>query len=720
MGSFRLLLLFFPAFSVAESLTDEGRDGMRPVVARDLLRIRTLGNPVADPEGSWVVLVERSLDTEKDRNQTRLLRWDLTHEAPVVLTHGPKDSNPAFSEDGRYLAFLGDRGEGVQVQLLPLAGGEPRALTHLAHGVSQFRWQKDGLGLFVVASFTEDRIETWSEEVVPSDPFVRFNRDVRVIERMFYKLDDKGYLGDRRAAVLQVDLETEGVRLLMGGPYDHALASPVPGRAAQQLVLTHRGKDPDREKPVRDVYRVDGVTGSFERVTDAGLGIEEALMTADGTLYVLGSHPDAHGYTNQHLYRLDPDGRGYLDLTAGLVGSAGDASVGDVPIPAQDALFLGPDGEPQCLWSERGEVGVATFGKGPGVRRITTGHRAVLGMAPLSGGRRVLAVTDPVTPSAVTVETSDGEEVARYDPNDGLNLAFSGVTLEPSPAPGDAWYMAPVAGRADPARDLGHGAEAGGDPLPAGSVPVVLEIHGGPAGMYGYRFHFEMQLLAAQGYAVVYGNPRGSTGYSDAFAQVIEADWGHYDYEDVMAFLDASLASHPELDGARMGVIGGSYGGFMVNWIVSHTSRFRAAVSGRSVVNRMSAMGTSDLGYLRIPQFGSPWWLAPAPYLHQSPLMWAENIETPLLLENQENDMRCPIEQAEQLYMALKVRSKTVRFVRYGGEFHGMSRTGRPWHRIHRLLEITTWFARYLGGAKVGGDEPRRAATPGSTGVPGV
>lgn len=676
---------------------------MRRVVARDLLRIRTLGNPVAYPDGHAVVVVERTLDTEKDRNQTRLLRWDPTSgQAPSVLTHGPKDSSPAFSPDGRFLAFLGDRGEGTQVQLLPLDGGESHPLTHLAHGVSAFCWQEDGLGMFVIASLKEDRIEVWAEETVPDDPFVRFNRDVRTIDRMFYKLDDKGYLGDRRTAVLQVDLATESVRLLMGGPYDHALAGRVLGRPASQLVVANRGSDPDRERPVRDLYRVDGPTGTFERITDLGMGIDTAVVTQDGTLYVAGSHPDAHGYTNEHLYRVSPDGHTCENLTDTIDGTIGDATAADVPIPGQDSLWVGPDGAPQALWSAHGEVQVATFGQAPGLRRDTSGQRAVVGIAHLSDGRRVLAVTDPVTPSLLVAEDAQGRELARYNPNDGLDLFFAPVVAQEANAPGDAWYMAPARSSDEDALP---------PDAPPGTVPLILEIHGGPAGMYGYRFHFEMQLLAAQGYGVVFGNPRGSTGYSDAFAKVIEADWGHLDYEDVMAFVDAALASHPELDAQHMGVIGGSYGGFMVNWIVSHTQRFAAAVSGRSVVNRMSAMGTSDVGYLRVAQFGKTWWLDPSPYLHQSPLMWAENIETPLLLENQENDMRCPIEQAEQLYMALKVRGKTVRFVRYGGEFHGMSRTGRPWHRIHRLLEITAWFSRYLETSS----EPKPPVAPDTT-----
>jgi dipeptidyl aminopeptidase/acylaminoacyl peptidase len=177
------------------------------------------------------------------------------------------------------------------------------------------------------------------------------------------------------------------------------------------------------------------------------------------------------------------------------------------------------------------------------------------------------------------------------------------------------------------------------------------------------------------------------------------ADWGNYDYKDCMAAIETAVAKYDYIDGDRLGIAGGSYGGFMVNWVVTHTDRFKAGVSGRSVVNRWSAMGTSDTGYNRIGQFATEnWWEVKnmAPYLKQSPLVHASNVHTPLLLENQEGDLRCPPEQAEQFYAALKYQGKTAKFIRYPGEFHGMSRTGKPWHRLHRLNATVEWFDEYL------------------------
>jgi acylaminoacyl-peptidase len=225
--------------------------------------------------------------------------------------------------------------------------------------------------------------------------------------------------------------------------------------------------------------------------------------------------------------------------------------------------------------------------------------------------------------------------------------------------------------------------------------PAILEIHGGPRVQYGYSFFHEMLYLAARDYVVFYTNPRGGGGRGETFARAIEGGWGEIDYYDCMSAADY-LAGLPYVNAKRMGVTGGSYGGFMTNWIVGHTDRFRAAVTQRSVVNLESFVGSSDFGYRLDRAFDGFPWQNPENYRKCSPLTYAKNIKTPLLIIHSENDRRCNIEQAEQLFATLKLMHKKVEFVRFPGEPHGLSRHGRPDRRLARLEWILKWFDKYL------------------------
>ncbi|WP_369693672.1 alpha/beta hydrolase family protein [Lentibacillus sp. CBA3610] len=221
--------------------------------------------------------------------------------------------------------------------------------------------------------------------------------------------------------------------------------------------------------------------------------------------------------------------------------------------------------------------------------------------------------------------------------------------------------------------------------------PFILEIHGGPHMMYGQTFFHEMQLLAAKGYVVLYTNPRGSHGYGQAFVDACRGDYGGKDYTDLMRAVDYALDEFEFIDKDRLGVTGGSYGGFMTNWIVGHTNRFKAAVTQRCISNWLSFYGVSDIGY-----FFTKWELGknlledPAKLWDFSPLKYAENIETPLLIVHGEKDFRCPIEQGEQLFVTLKHLQKDVEFVRFPDANHELSRSGKPEMRIERLNHFYT------------------------------
>jgi len=229
----------------------------------------------------------------------------------------------------------------------------------------------------------------------------------------------------------------------------------------------------------------------------------------------------------------------------------------------------------------------------------------------------------------------------------------------------------------------------------ARKYPAILQIHGGPQAQYGYCFMHELQWLAAQGFVVCFSNPHGSAGYGRKFRGRIHSNWGDVDYDDCMA-VTQWMSRKKFVDSRRMGVTGGSYGGYMTNWIIAHNNRFKAAVTQRSVVNLDSMFGTSDYGWDLADAFGGVPWKNAAHFRDRSPLTHAPKIKTPLLIIHSDQDLRCPIEQAEQLFTTLKFLKRDVELVRFEGESHGLSRGGRPQNRAERLRRIVGWFDRYL------------------------
>ena len=225
--------------------------------------------------------------------------------------------------------------------------------------------------------------------------------------------------------------------------------------------------------------------------------------------------------------------------------------------------------------------------------------------------------------------------------------------------------------------------------------PAILEIHGGPRVQYGHTFFHEMQYLASRGYVVLYTNPRGGAGRGETWAEAIAGGWGELDYKDCMAAADY-LESLKYVRSAQMGVTGGSYGGYMTNWIIGHTNRFAAAVTQRSVVDLKSFVGSSDIGYDVNREFDGWPWTNNENYIKCSPITYFKNVKTPVLIIHSEQDLRCNIEQGEQMFVMLKVLGKKVEMVRFPGEPHGLSRHGRPDRRVARLEWIDKWFSRYL------------------------
>lgn len=658
---------------------------MRPV---DIGRLVTLSDPAVSPDGSQVAYVVSR--TDLDANRYRSAVWLATADGsvpPRQLTAGEcSDGQPRWSPDGTRLAFTSTRGDGDRdgrkgehsLHVLPVTGpGETVTLAVRDEPFEGLAWSPDGTRLAFASRVRHARYE-------PEDDAAR---PPRRVDRLIPRLDSVGWTVDRPTQLFVVAADGLATpRQLTSAPTDHGAPawSPDGGQLVFAAAL-HADADLD---VVNDLYVVDVDAASPEprRVTHRHDSSYDApSWSPDGsTVAVLGTRGRI-GYRHARLTLIDVATgdeqvrTADVDLTFAPYPGArppvwdGDALVssleerGTVPV-----VRVGPDGEPQTLL---------------GGRRWVTGFDQ-------QGGTLAAVVTDATTPPEL-VTVRDGVERRLTHHQDAFLAAVPALAAERFEVTSedgmvlDAWVVRPD----------------GFDP--STSYPVLLSVHGGPHTQYGERWFDEFQLYAGAGYVVVYGNPHGSTGYSEASARSILSPkssedpgtgWGGIDYRDCLAILDAALDRFDGLDPQRVGILGGSYGGFMTSWAIGHTDRFAAAVSERAVNNLLSLEWASDVAGFFRHETGVGHLDDPDEYLRMSPVTYVRDITTPVLVLHSEDDLRCPIEQADSLWVALRLLGKEVEYYRFPGESHELTRSGSPKHRVQRSDLVLGWFDRHLRG----------------------
>lgn len=680
----------------------------RKIQLEDLFKFELADDIQMAPGGERIVYVSTKLNREENGYETSIFMQEQGSEV-VRFTMGPGDSHPRFSPDGETLAFLRRSAAGRQIWLMALSGGEARPLTEMPGNVSEFAWSPDGRRLAFICRLRKGALRPGQEDADEGQAdtdregvagvgsseqlFDKYTAGVQIVDELLHKMDGVGYYGAERPSLCVMSLDDpDGAVQLTEPPY--SVSAPVWSPDGKTVFIQGRlgPEDYDRGGSELQIWAVPVDRSPVHQVTPAGLSCRVMAVSPDGaTIAVVANQTDDMSYGNAGIYLVSPDGGAVKHI----------ASAWDRPFDDKTVMGMGGRGSAAIVWSTDGaslfsitsREGTTQLAhidiKTDAVRLLTEGDRVITSVS-FSADRTAVAmvIAEPLSPSKVHhLDVDSGREECWTALNEDLLDELELVTPERFQSHAengpvvDGWIMKP------------HGLQ------PGQQYPAILSIHGGPALMYTSTFFFEKQLLAAQGYGVIYSNPRGSHGYGAEFSKAIQSEWGGADYDDLMATVDQALANNPWIDPERLGVTGGSYGGFMTNWIVGHTNRFKAAVTGRSIADNRSKTGTGDLGPFRFKRANNiPYWVDSTWYDKQSPITYVENVTTPILIEHQEDDLRCPIEQAMMWYSAIKYLDKApVRMVVYPKESHGMSRTGKPWHRIHRLREMLAWFHSYLG-----------------------
>jgi dipeptidyl aminopeptidase/acylaminoacyl peptidase len=641
----------------------------RRISPAHLYRLPVISSAACDHGGRRVAYVRTLPDESANAYRGSLRVLDLGTGSTTVLTRGgARDASPAWSPDGARVFFVSDRTGAMQVWCIECAGGEPYALPAVDGAVSEFAVAPNGR--FVVAVATPQRGASDVEA-----------RGWRRITRQRYRADGIGY-HDRLPQLWLIDLERGASRVLTDG--SGFVAGPAWSPDSARLAFAgDRGVDADGIA-LRELW----LCGITENSTPAKLlsmrgTVVGPAWSPDGTRIAFIGRDDpraAYGLLNTRLFSVSSSGGEPQCLTPAAEWTCGDyiaTDTGGAGIPSAPQWLAA--GSIALLGTHRGATRVFVVDSDLQARDATGDALSVTHFSVAAGNTIVCCASDSATPPELyaipaagsarrlTVETKewcDQASVKRAE-----RLAVKGPA-----GPVDAWRL------------------RGDGPAPR---PGILEIHGGPHFAYGDSFFFEFQLLAAAGCDVVYCNPRGSQGYGEPFAAAIVGDWAAPAFEDCLASLDAAIAGGG-IAPQRLGVAGGSYGGYMTAWTVGHTSRFAAAAVMRAAINLESLYGTSEVGRMLEVELGGTPAQIPDVYRRCSPLTYADAVTAPVLLTHGERDYRCPIEQAEQFFTALVQRGTPVEFMRFTDVDHGLSRGGPPRQRVARLEAIVDWFNRYL------------------------
>ena len=689
----------------------------RGYMPEDYYRLAVVGEVAVSPDGAHVAFTVTTVVEDENRRHREIWVQPLSGGRPdgepfAVTSPNEESSGPRWSPDGSLLSFSSSRGDDPNPVWFVRVRGPGGEAFHIEGVEGPPVWSPDGASIAYVkapegdlgasgAPGDQDQAEAAGREgwIAPDAVSATLDAtrfDGRVVTSIRYKRDGRldfqpHYLTREKRQLMVVDADGGTPAQLTRVSFD--VGDPVWSEDGQVIFFTgdERQDDELNSENTGDIWAVDVDVGTVRRLT-TNPGTESApAISPDGRRMAFLSTPARGSQTDLLVAEIGPDGhfRGEpanltaeWDLRPGAPMWSADGA---------DILFsAGIAGDSHLFRASAAATAATAAAAAPStadpVQQVTRGARRLSSFS-FSDAGNVMAftATDPVTPTELYVGPGDGsseQKVTRF--NDGW---LSDVTLMPAEeltwtaedgTVVQGWMVRPVNFRE------------------GGSFPMILKIHGGPHSAYGNTFFPTFHVLSAAGFFVLYTNPRGSSGYGHDFQYATRGEWGIVDREDYLAGVETALAAYPEIDANRLGVSGGSYGGFMTNWLTATTERFHAAVTSRSITNWESWWGTSDAQGLTEYEFYGPPWEQRDLYRRLSPISYVENVTAPTLIIHSEQDYRTPIGDGEQWFMSLRKLGVPVELVRYPRSSHGLSRTGEPWLLVDRLERIRSWFEHFL------------------------
>jgi dipeptidyl aminopeptidase/acylaminoacyl peptidase len=697
----------------AQDATQPAGSQKRFLTEKDLFDFVWVANPQLMPDGARVAFTRVTVDEKRTNYETSIwIAATKGKEVPIRMTNGKHDAQPRWSPDGQHIVFVrgGDKDETGkpkpgQLAMLSLSGGEASTITDLPKGASNPVWSPDGKRIAFVSSTTQEDIQKAQRKKNPTKPGdtqaeSEHESDVHVISRAVYRSNDEGYLDPKHHThiwLLEVPTTSEELPKpvqLTSGNFDEGQLV-WSHDSSRVYFLTQRIDEPYYELPSTDIYSVPSAGGNPEKFATIPMDIDDLVLSPDGRqLAFHGSVAQPiRSYSQPDLWVMEvaPEAKP-RNLTADYDFDMGSSVFGDNAAPRGGrgrTLYWSPDGR----WlfdivEKQGRTPIVRVDSRTGtLTEVTRGDQAVLDFSVSADASTIVAlVSSPVMVGDLFAVASDGTPTRITDFNrklwSQLNLtspeqinytSFDGKRIQ-------GWVQKPP------------------DFDPQKKYPLILNIHGGPHAAYGWVFDHEFQWMAAKGYVVLYVNPRGSTSYGQEFGNIIQYHYPGDDYRDLMVGVD-ELLKRGYVDQKKLGVTGGSGGGVLTDWTITHTDRFAAAVSQRDISNWASWWYTADFTLFQPNWFKAPPFEDSLDYSNRSAITFVKNIRTPVLFVLGESDYRTPQDSGgEQLFRALKYMKRPTAMVVFPRETHELSRSGEPWHRIERLENIVGWFDRWMMG----------------------